>query len=316
MIQFNPAYANSLYTGLKEISPLGDPEDTSIYSPSIKEASSKDVLELAQSYLEKTRKDILKAVENPDPKVIQKLDKINQKRSAQGLGPINLTETSQEILSIYERGDLSPKQKKEQIEAIRKRLGLSKGEMKELFTKRLGKIYQDFAEKLKNYFDRKLGEIKTELNKAEKLYGKNSPEVQALKKKELVLRSLIEPQLKDYEQRAGFFNSLFPSFWSKVLGFFKKVGGVFKNIFDTVGGILKKIPGVSQIVTGVEKIIGGFKSLFSGKIGDFFKNIGEGILGTVKSFKSFLPLIPGIGPLAGFALQFLEGNNAPKNPTK
>jgi len=258
-------------------------------------------------YIQSTDAQTKLALQNPDPKVQDKLSQVNQKRSKKGKAPIDLKATTQAIQKIFIQKNLDEKTKKNKIEEIRKRLGLSKGNMKTLFTKRLGKIYKTAAQNLDRFRRKKEEILNSQIKEAEAKYGKNSDQARALLAQRSYLRGMIEPRRQEMEERSGFFNSLYPSFWSKFTGFFKKIGKGLTKIWKGVEGLLSKIPVVSQVISVVKGTVRSLKYLFKGKIIPFFKDFGTNIWGLVKNYDAWLPLIPGIGPLAASALRLIGG---------
>ncbi len=237
--------------------PLISPEISSYQSTS--DAFSSEVQGVAQSVQQKVEQ----AIANPEPAVLEKLSQVNQKLQSQGKPPIDLQKTTKDIEAIT-NSSLSNKEKKAQIEQIRKQLGLSKKEMKTLFTKRLAKIYGDAAKELAQVQKQKQAELQSELREAEAKFGKNSPQAQEVQKKMEVLQSTLEPQRQQYAEKSGFYKSLYPSFWSKLGGFFKKIGKGFMKVLSFVKPFLSLIPGVGTIasmaVTGLQTIVNAVKS--------------------------------------------------------
>lgn len=254
-------------------------------------------------------------INNPDMKTLARLDKVNAKRAKEGKAPIDLKKTTDEIRKIEEDPSLSKKEKKKKIDAIRKRLGLSKGDMKALFTKRLGKIYKKAEKRLKTYRETKTKMLKTQLKQAEKLYGKNSPEAQAIKNQIEMVNSMVKPQEQEFKQKGDFYNSLYPSFWSKFGGFFKKIGkGIAKGMqaITKVGQVLmkyaapflSKIPGVGQFVPLIQRGLNAASELWHGRIKGFFKEIGKAALHVATHPEIILNAIPGAGQVASTAIQY------------
>lgn len=206
----------------------------------------------------------------PDLSIQQKLDQTNQKLNAKGHPPLNYEKTMRMMESITNNPNLDSKQKKNQIKELRKQMGLSKKEMKSLFTKPLAKAYQGAADDLKRFLKTKESQLNQELNLAEKIHGKNSPQAQAIQRRFKLLKTSLQPEIDRLSEKSNFYSSMYPSFWNKFKGFFKKVGK----------GILK---GVSV----AKKLLGKIPNL-------------------LKTFKSFLPAIPGIGPVLGLAVDGME----------
>ena len=104
--------------------PLISPEISSYQSSS--DAFSSEVQGVAQSVQQKVEQ----AIANPEQAVLEKLSQVNQKLQSQGKPPVDLQKTTKDIEAITNNSSLSKKEKKAQIEQLRKQLGLSKGEMK------------------------------------------------------------------------------------------------------------------------------------------------------------------------------------------
>ncbi len=184
----------------------------------------------------------------PEPEVAQRLQEINADRSRKGLPPINLQATTQEIENIMNNSSLSDKEKKKQIAAIRKRLGLGKKDMKTLFTQRLKKIYENAVAQIRI-------QLQNTVNPAEK--------------------TRLTQLLQQYESKASLYNSMFKSIWSKIGGFFKKVvGGIFK-IAKFLSPFLKFIPGIGQIASLAGSVFGKVYNFFKDKISGIAKPIQD-----------------------------------------
>lgn len=186
-------------------------------------------------------------ITRPEPAIASKLQEINQKRSQKGQAPIDFQSTTREIEGIMNNPALSDKDKKGQIAQIRKKLGLSKKDMRTLFTQRLKGIYENAAQQIR---------------------------VQLANTTDPIEKQRLTSLLQSYESKAGLYNSMFKSFWSKLGGFFKKVGGFFKTVASGILKVakfvtpfLKFIPGIGQIAsvlqTGLGKVFGFLKEKIS-----------------------------------------------------
>ncbi|MCB1214776.1 MAG: hypothetical protein KDK66_04795 [Deltaproteobacteria bacterium] len=269
------------------------------------------------NFTNQVKKEVELEINNPDIKTLERLDKVNAKRAKEGKSPIDLQKTTDEIRRIQEDSSLSDKEKKNKIDKLRKDLGLSKGDMKALFTKRLGKIYKKAEKRLKEFRQTKEKIFKEQLKEAEKLYGKNSPEAQAIQQKLEIVKGIIEPQEQEFKQKGDFLNSLFPSssFFGKIGGFFKKVGkGIAKGmqtitkvgqvLMKFASPILSKIPGIGQFVPLIQRGLNAANYLWNGKIKSFFKEIGQAALHVVKNPEIILNAIPGAGQVASTAISY------------
>jgi len=192
-------------------------------------------------------------INNPEPEVTHRLQQINADRSHKGLPPVNLQATTQEIENIMNNPSLSDKEKKKQIAAIRKRLGLGKKDMKTLFTQRLKKIYENVAAQIHI-----------------RLQNTVDPTEQAR----------LTQLLQQYESKASIYNSMFKSVWSKMGGAFKKIGGFFKKVAGEIFKIakffspfLKFIPGIGQIASLAGSVFGKVYHFFKDKILEIAKPI-------------------------------------------
>lgn len=258
----------------------------------------------AQGMIAQVRNQIARSLAHPDPKTLSRLAEVNQKRQAKGQSPIDLQKVTKQLEAIQEDRGLSAKEKKQKVEALRKALGLSKGEMKGLFTQRLGRIYKAAEKSLAAFQKAKESQIKAELKQAEALHGKNSPQAQAVHNKLQALHAQLDPEKKRLAESGGFYRSLYPGFWSKLGGFFKKIGGGLLKAIGGISAVLRFLPGVGPLAS---RVLGSVKFLFQGfRVDKFFKNIGKGVIDTVRDWKSFLPMIPGVGTIASVAATGIE----------
>lgn len=268
------------------------------------QSSSGSIPKEAQGAIAQVRKQISEGLAHPDPKTLARLSEVNQKRQAKGLHPINLPKVTQELEAIQESRSLSPKEKKKKIETLRKSLGLSKGEMKGLFTQRLANIYKQAEKSLATFQKSKEEQLKTEAKAAEARYGKNSPQAQTVQNKLEALKTQLQPEQKRLAESGGFYRSLYPGFWSRLGGFFKKIGGGLLKVVGGISAALRFLPGVGPLAS---RVLGSVKFLFQGfRVDKFFKQIGKGVLDTVRDLKSYLPMIPGVGSIAAFAVNGIE----------
>ncbi len=268
------------------------------------QSTSGSIPKEAQGMIAQVRNQIARSLAHPDPKTLARLAEVNGKRQAKGQAPIDLQKVTKQLEAIQEDRGLSAKEKKQRVEALRKALGLSKGEMKELFTQRLGRIYKAAEKSLAAFQKAKESQIKAELKQAEALHGKNSPQVHAVQSKLRALQAQLNPEKRRLAESGGFYRSLYPGFWSKLGGFFKKIGTGFFKVLGGLGAVLRFLPGVGPLAS---RVLGSVKFLFRGfRVDKFFKNLGKGVLDTVRDWKTFLPMIPGIGTIASVAATGIE----------
>jgi len=188
------------------------------------------------------------ALKIPDAKTQEEISKINTHLQSQGKAPINYAKTEQDIEDI-QKSTLSNKEKKKKIDELRKSLGLSKGEMKRLFTKRMAKLNADAAKTLKTRSEQRLGNMKNTLASVEKQFGPQSPQATQLKNQIQSIGSSDHSRIAPLEQRASFYKSLYPGFWSRLGGFFKKIGqGLLKGL-HYLSPLLRFIPGIGQMAS-------------------------------------------------------------------
>ncbi len=207
------------------------------------------------SFEQNLSSEIQKQISNPDPEVSQRLNQINGDRSRKGLPPINLQSTSQEIENIMNNPALSDKEKKKQIGALRKKLGLSKKDMKTLFTQRLKKIYESAAAQIRL-----------------RLQNSTDP----------VEKQRLTQLLQQYESKASLYNSMFKSFWSKLGGAFKKIGSALMKIAGGIFKVFKFISPFLKFIPGIGQIWGAAQSIF-GKIGHFFTSVFSNLANPLKN---------------------------------
>jgi len=271
----------------------GNPCNASQY-----QSSSTSIDQEADNIITTVHKQIARALAQSDSKTLKKLMQVNQKRSLKGLPPIDLQKTTQDLEDIQNNASLSPNEKKKQIETLRKELGLSKGEMKSLFTKRLGSLYKEAEKSLARFEKAKQDQLKSQQNQAESLYGKNSPQARDIQSTLDSLQQRIDPEKQRLGESSQFYRSLYPGFFAKLGGFFKKIGGGFLRFLDGIASVLRFIPGIGPLAS---RVLNSVKYLFQGRIGKVFTNLGKGLLDTLKNWQDFLPLIPGLGTIASLA---------------
>jgi hypothetical protein len=263
------------------------------------QSTAKSLVSEKNGQVELNQKQLKSELTNPDSKTLENLSKVNQKRSAKGMAPLSLPLVTQKLEAIYKDSALSDKQKKEKIEQLRKQLGLSKGEMKALFTKRIETAYKNAEKRLAAFEQAKSEQLKSELQQAEASYGKDSAQAKAVQSKLDSLKSSLEPERQKLKAHAKFFGSLYPSFFSKLGSAFKKIGQVLSKGLSVLAKVVRFIPALGPAVAGALRSV---QSLFQGKIGQFGKSLME----ILSSAKNLLPMIPGVGPIASFAVTGIE----------
>jgi small-conductance mechanosensitive channel len=263
------------------------------------QSSNRSIAGEAKNQIDLNRKSLTQELSHPEPKVLEKLSEVNQKRSAKGLAPIDLPKVTKQLEAIYKDSHLSEKQKKEKIEQLRKQLGLSKGEMKALFTKRIEAAYKNAEKRLAAFEQAKSNQLKSELQRAEASYGKDSAQAKAVRDKLDSLKSSLQSERESLKAHAKFFGSLYPSFWSKLGSAFKKIGQGLAKALSVLATAVRFIPALGPVVSSALRSV---QSLFQGKLGQF----GKSLLGLVGSAKNLLPMIPGVGAIAGLAVNGIE----------
>ncbi|HKX11783.1 MAG TPA: hypothetical protein VJP40_01430 [bacterium] len=279
---------------LKTENELPAQTDTSSY-----QSSSRSIAGEAKSQIDLNRKTTAWELTHPDTQVLEKLGEVNRKRSAKGLAPIDLPKLTQQLEAIYKDSSLSEKQKKEKIEQLRKQLGLSKGEMKALFTKRIEAAYKNAEKRLAAFEQAKSNQLKAELERAEASYGKDSAQAKTVRDKLDALKSSLQPERESLKAHAKFFGSLYPSFWSKLGSAFKKIGQGLAKAMGVLATVVRFIPALGPVVSSAIRSV---QSLLQGKIGQFANKL----LGMLGDAKNLLPMIPGVGAIAGFAVSGIE----------
>lgn len=293
----------SIFNTLASMNTKEDPSPIPYYASTYQDSLEMSRSE-AQGKVQQVKTELAQELQQPNSQVVSELSKLNQKRQSQGKAALHWPSTVRQIESISQNSSLGSKEKKKQIEDLRKQLGLSKGEMKKCFTKPLEKIYRRAAEKLDEFKKQNLTQFKYELKIAEETFGKNSPQAAAIKQKQATFLRTLEPEQNKLSEQAHFYKNLYPSFLSRLGGFFKKIGSGILKAAATVGSFLKHIPIIGTIM---ERVVQPLKYLFTGKMGSFFKSLGSGILKTIGEFKSVLPFIPGIGPVASMIVRGVTG---------
>lgn len=195
--------------------------------------------------------DLKERIYRPDQKTLAELEKVNRRLISQGLSSIDFVAVTKEVEAIANDSSLTDKEKRAKINEVRKRLGLKKGEMKGLFTKRLEKIY---------------GAMIAELKAAGRV---NEPLLQRLEQNRKLYSSMYKPGgciKKVFKGMGGFFKNTFQAIGKTVLGVFNPRSW-FRVAFwrDVVApAALHFVPALGPVVATVYKWyhrIGFFLSL-------------------------------------------------------
>jgi len=183
--------------------------------------------------------DLRQKLSTLDEKTQQELTKINSKRQSKGQAPIDFKKINEAMLQIMENFRMSPDEKKQAIEALRKEHGLSKKEMKTLFTKRFQAHYQAASRELQNYTSEKERTLTQSIEQAQRTYGVNSGQALSLQIQLNQLKATTAAAQNQLQQQAKVTGSMYKGgFWSKLKGAFKKIGGFLKK---GIGALVKKV---------------------------------------------------------------------------
>lgn len=208
-----------------------------------------------------------------DAEAKSELEKVNARLARSGQAPVDFMAVTREIETIANDPNRTDKEKRRDMNEIRKRLGLKKGEMKALFTKRLEKIYAE----TKGMLEQNIDVFRSEKDRAEKRYGKDSPQaLAAAQRLEEVVR-VNQPLLQKLDQNQKLYHSMY------------KPGGCIKKMFKGIGNVFK---GVLKTALGVVTTIFNPKNWIRPS---FWKNF---LLPVAMTF------IPGLGPLAATAMKW------------
>ena len=280
---------------LKTSSELQELSITSGYQSSMGSISGEADIQIALN-----QKQLALELTQAPPKVLEKISELNQKRTGKGLEPISMPKVTRQLEAIYRDSSLSEKQKKEKIEQLRKQLGLSKGDMKKLFTKRIEAAYKSAEKRLADFERAKSEQLNSELKQAEANYGKDSAQAKSVSDKLATFKSSLDLEKQNLKAQAKFFGSIYPSFFSKLGAAFKKFGQIFSKVLGILAQALRFIPALGPVVSGAMRSI---QSLLQGK----FKDFGKALLSTAMgAAKNLAHLIPGVGAIASFAVTGIE----------
>ncbi|TNE45924.1 MAG: hypothetical protein EP343_25480 [Deltaproteobacteria bacterium] len=137
------------------------------------------------------------------------------------------------------------------MEEIRKKYGVGKEEMRDMFTYREGEIHRTGARDLSRRSGKTLQPLQARYQQAVKQFGPNSVQAQQAKADLDKAQSLLGKETQRMGETAEAAESLYPTPLSgldKFVGFFEKFGEMILDIFAT---LLNAIPGVGNIISAV-----------------------------------------------------------------
>jgi hypothetical protein len=205
--------------------------------------------------------------------------------------------------------DPNIKDKKKALDDVRKKHGLSGGQMHGMVTGRLARLTAESKDRLvktQKAMKKNLGE---QLGQAQKVFGKDSPEAAAIKAQIDGIDQVMKPEVNRLSAEAGKLNGAFAPrrrrIGSRIKRFFKKIGRGIKKAFKKVGRFFKKIGkwllmGLDFLVAGLSFIpgVGQIIGLAYGGI----RSIVDFAKGNWKSGLMRLgSMIPGVGAALGLA---------------
>lgn len=222
-------------------------------------------------------------------KLLQKLQKKIAKLRAKLKPPIPFFMITERLEKIVNDSSLSKKEKKERIERIRQEAGLSRREMRELFTGRLEKIYKTAKEELLRHRNVLLNGMQNQLREIERTKGSDSPEAASLRSEIQEIENVFKTHLNCLEANRSFYGSLYggKSCIKRTFGAigsaFKKIGSFFKKVisFSPIG-LLSRVPlfrafvapileVVNRVVDMCFRVIDVCRDIIKG-VRDFFRN--------------------------------------------
>jgi len=213
-----------------------------------------------QNFLTSVNQELQEKINTPEPEIQNRLNTLNSNRVREGKTPLNFSTTNQEIEKILNNPSLNNKEKKDQIENLRKQLGLSKKDMKKLFTKRLARLHQELAQKIQN----RAQSLAQNLERLENTYGKESSQAIAARQRLSSVQQILKNETEKHQQISKLCKNLYPSFWGKIGGFFKKVGSVFKKIPQLLSKAIRFVTPFLNFVPGLGPLFSVAKTLFKG----------------------------------------------------
>ncbi len=202
-------------------------------------------------------------IETPEPEIESALQKANDRLVRKGLPPVDFVEVTREIESIARDPNRTDKEKRAAMNDVRKRLGLSKGEMKKIFTGRLANLYAEAVKDLRSVegSNANLIQLRQQLEATQGLY-----------------KSMYKP--------GGCIKKVF----SGVGKFFKKVAPWAAALLPVLGPVaatvMKAVSVVTKVVSTVKKVVATAKKVVSavqtgiGVVKDLYRR-GKELWGTV-----------------------------------
>lgn len=118
-----------------------------------------------------------------------------------------------------------------------------------------------------------------QIQSAEKLYGKKSPEVEALRAQRDDVKQVYSQTAKQLGSTAKALHKMYKpvSLWSKIGGALAKVGKVFGKIVDMVMPLVAMIPGVGQIAAAVWAGVKMVTAAIKGQWGNMLSSLASAI---------------------------------------
>ena len=165
--------------------------------------------------------------------------------------PVPFSQLSRQIAAIAASGRALD-DKKAMVEHLRLDAGLTKGEMRELFTKRIAEVTEESYKRLETDA-RTLGQRPTDpalhLGMPGSIY---TPQAFYAQMNQTLATQTATTDLSRLRQQTSFLRGLYPKpkkrgFWGKIKSGFAKVGGAFKTIGGIAGRLGKAVLPLSKI---------------------------------------------------------------------
>lgn len=186
----------------------------------------------------------------------------NGGRLARGEPPLDWAKVNAEVYEVmeadyttiqptqYGRFPISPeKQKEAKLEEIRKKYGLSKDSMRELYTQRHSYVYRRSAAELEQAAKTALKQYDLNISKLIGQHGEGSDEVKEARVKREQFREDVKVEQEKLEKTAEFAAKLYPvpsSFFEKLVNAIASIGKFLLKVLDFLGPLVNLIPGVGQ----------------------------------------------------------------------
>jgi hypothetical protein len=200
--------------------------------------------------------------------------------------PIQFIAITKKIEAIINNSSLSKKEKKERIEEIRKEAGLSRREMREIFTGRLEKIYNAAKKEVDGYRKVVLNNMQNRLKETERVYGYSSPEAAEMRSEIKEVENVFKPYLTQLESNRSFCKGLYGGkscikrTFGAIGGAFKKVGSFLKNVVKwSPIGLLAQVPILRSFLSPILDVVNRAIDL-----GTRVFDIGRGLVKGVRDF--------------------------------